>query len=215
MGEARSTLQPTDFAARRDVVLVDLRPTSERRSEVGFLPASLSLPRATWDTAEATLAELAALDDVSAIALYCTSGRRSAEARAALEAESAIPVWSLEGGVLAWEAAGLPVCRVAPAPAQSPRTVMEYRRHLLACFVGANAELALDTDARAEPYQMLLECFERARVSWDEPTVEGLYRVVDWAAIATFRAGGSLAGIAENVGSMVAMLGAIDETGKS
>ena len=202
-------LHPADFAARRDLVLVDLRPTSER-SEVGFLPASLSLPRSTWDDAEATLVELAALENVNAIALYCTSGRRSLEARAALEERSAIPVWNLEGGFLAWAAAGLPVCRVSKAPAEHPRSVLEYRRHLLACFVGANAELALDKGARAEPYQMLLECFERAGVPWEEPTIDGLYRVVDWAAIATFRAGGNLADIAENVGGMVSMLRALE-----
>jgi rhodanese-related sulfurtransferase len=210
MGEGRS-LQPGDFATRRDLVLVDLRPTSERHSEVGFLPASLSLPRSTWDDAEAPLAELAALDDVSAIALYCTSGRRSLEARAALEALSAIPVWNLEGGFLAWEAAGLPVCRVSKPPAEHPRTVLEYRRHLLACFVGANAELALDKGARTEPYQLLLECFERAGVPWEEPTIDGLYRVLDWASIATFRAGGNLADIAENVGGMVTMLRALEQ----
>ncbi|NUO51403.1 MAG: hypothetical protein HOV80_21320 [Polyangiaceae bacterium] len=210
MGEARPTLQPADFATRRDLVLVDLRPTSER-AEVGFLPASLSLPRSTWGDAEAPLAELAALDDVSAIALYCTSGRRSLDARAALEALSAIPVMNLEGGFLAWEAAGLPVCRVSKPPAEHPRSVLEYRRHLLACFVGANAELALDQGARAEPYQMLLDCFERAGVPWEEPTIDGLYRVLDWASIATFRAGGNLADIAENVGGMVAMLRALEQ----
>src|SRR5512139_3272352 len=106
-GDRATALEPADFAKRRDLVLVDLRPAAERRSEVGFLPASLSLPHGTWDDAEPTLVELAALDGVSAIALYCTSGRRSREWRAALEERSAIPVWSLEGGVLAWEAAGL------------------------------------------------------------------------------------------------------------
>lgn len=203
-------LQPADFATRRDLVLVDLRPASERRSEVGFLPASLSLPKATWDDAEPTLVELAALDDVKAIALYCTSGRRSAEARESLEKQSALPVWNLEGGVLAWEAAGLPVCRLSKAPPDFPRSVLEYRRHLVACFVGANAEIALDSGARAEPYEMLLGCFERAGVPWEEPTIDGLYRVLDWAAVTTFRAGGSLADIAENVGGMVTMLRALE-----
>jgi hypothetical protein len=51
----------------------------------------------------------------------------------------------------------------------------------------------------------------RARgVPWEEPTIDGLYRVVDWASIATFRAGGNLADIAENVGGMVAMLRALE-----
>jgi rhodanese-related sulfurtransferase len=202
---------PADVVRRRDLVLVDIRETVERRApETGFLPASLALPPASWSSTEGTLAMLGTLDDVRGIVVHCLSGRRSEEARAILSKRTPLPIFDLEGGVLAWEAEGLPVCRVLREPVDPPKSLIDYRRHLLACFVGANAELALDRGMSPEPDRVLAECFRRARVPWEEPTIAGLYRVLDWSGVAMFRAGGRLRDIADNLVRMHAILRTIE-----
>ncbi len=47
-------------------------------------------------------------DDQQVVVLHCKSGRRSAEARARLEAAGFKNVYSLRGGIEAWRGAGLP-----------------------------------------------------------------------------------------------------------
>ena len=49
------------------------------------------------------------LSDGREVVLYCRSGRRSAMAGEKLAAVTGEPVEHLEGGMLAWEAAGQPV----------------------------------------------------------------------------------------------------------
>lgn len=48
------------------------------------------------------------LDKSRPVAVYCRSGKRSAEAAARLSS-AGYKVTNLEGGILAWDAAGLPV----------------------------------------------------------------------------------------------------------
>jgi rhodanese-related sulfurtransferase len=188
-------------AERRELLLVDIRPLSERRSEIGFIPASIAVP----------LDELAELADLDAeIVLYCMSGRRSASAREALAARWSRPPLHLHGGLLAWEAAGLPVCRAPAEGITCPADVLSFRRLLIACFVAINAEVALDhARTQIDPYAMLQACFSHAGVSWDEPTIDGLYRVLDWAGVTSFRSGCDLRLIATNLSEMYATLDAL------
>jgi rhodanese-related sulfurtransferase len=203
------TLEPTGVARRRDLLVIDIRPAVERHAALGFIPASLALPLTGVPAEEArtALADLGARAGGGDVVLYCTSGRRSAEVCQALGMPR---VANLAGGLLGWEAAGLPICRITTVPAGHPASVLEYRRHLVACFVGENTEVALDQAANAEPWPLLQSCFDRAGVPFDAPTVEGLYRVLDWAGLSTFRAGGDLRRIAANLVEMHGMLRALE-----
>lgn len=213
----RLPMRPADVVRSRDLVLVDIRGEDERRSEMGFLPASLAFPPSSWDDCAGTLAMLDTLDEVRGLVLYCTSGRRSAEALVGLSARTRLPLFGLDGGLLGWEAEGFPVCRPASPPSSlrgglgAPTDPLAFRRHLLACVVGVNAELALDHGATPEPCRLLHECFRRADVRWDAPTVDGLRRVLDWCAVASFRAGGDLDAIADHLTHMVATLASLAE----
>jgi rhodanese-related sulfurtransferase len=200
---------PVEVARRRELLLIDIRPLWERRSELGFLPASIALPLAGEPGEQLT--QLEALGHTTGLVLSCASGRRSGQAWEALRGAASFPIHHLEGGQLAWEAAGLPVCRVARETADCPADVMAFRRHLIACFVAENTEVALDhRRAEVAPYQGLLACFQAAGVPWEQPTIEGLYRVLDRAGVATFQAGGDLRHIARNLSEMHALLGALE-----
>lgn len=203
-------MHPADVVRSRDLVLVDIRTPEERRSSAGFIPASLALPASSWNSTDATLSMLGTLDDVRGLVVHCTSGRRSESAHEALSKQTALPVFNLEGGLLAWEAEGLPVCRVRQEAVEGLESILDYRRHLLSCVVGVNAELSLDRGTSPEPCRVLTECFRRAHVSWDEPSIDGLYRVLDWCAVATFRAGGQLHSIKDNLVDMVGLLEALE-----
>jgi thioredoxin len=99
-------LRPEDVAqllARQQVVLVDTREQAVFNRV--HLPRAVHMP---LDNLEGRLAELHMLP--AAPVLYCRSGEQTKELAARL-AESGVPVSYLDGGVLAWEAAGLPVER--------------------------------------------------------------------------------------------------------
>jgi thioredoxin len=100
------SVKPEEIApllARKQVVLVDTRDKSVY--DRVHLPAAVHIP---IDQLESRVAELHMLP--AAPVLYCRSGDLTKELAAKLAA-SGSPVSYLEGGVLAWEAAGLPVER--------------------------------------------------------------------------------------------------------
>ncbi len=84
------------------VVLVDVREPSEYASE--HIEGSFSLPLRQVSCAAMPAAE------GKVYAMQCRSGKRSAQACAALLAENpAVEVYNVEGGIQAWMAEGLPV----------------------------------------------------------------------------------------------------------
>jgi thioredoxin 1/putative thioredoxin len=87
--------------SRRQVVLVDTR--EQAVYDRMHLPGAIHIP---IDELEARIAELHALQ--AAPVLYCRSGEQTKDLAAKL-ASSGTPVSYLDGGVLSWEAAGLPV----------------------------------------------------------------------------------------------------------
>lgn len=202
-------LSAVEAEGRRELLLIDIRPVAERRSELGFIPGSLSAPFPPQrDGLEAWLD---AIGPSSGLVLCCTSGRRSAAAWDALAGRVEVPLFHLIGGQLSWEASGLPMCRVDEPESDPPSDLIALRRHLIACFIAENAEVALDhEDAQSDPYEMLQRCFQQERVPWEQPTVEGFFRVLDRAAAATRQAGGDTARIAANLGAMYALLGALE-----
>jgi thioredoxin 1/putative thioredoxin len=99
-------LRPEEVAPllmRRQVVLVDTR--EQNVFDRVHLPQAVHMP---ISDIENRLAELHMLP--AAPVLYCRSGEQTKELASKL-AEQGMPVSFLEGGVLAWEAAGLPVER--------------------------------------------------------------------------------------------------------
>jgi thioredoxin len=99
-------LKPEEVAqllARQQVVLVDTR--EQAVFDRVHLPRAVHMP---MEDLEKRLAELHMLP--AAPVLYCRSGEQTKELAAKL-AQGGMPVSYLDGGVLAWEAAGLPVER--------------------------------------------------------------------------------------------------------
>ncbi len=99
-------LSPEELAARikaGKVRLIDVR-TDEEVAE-GVIPGAEHIALDTFDPA--TLG----LSDGREVVLYCRSGRRSGIAAERLSAATGKPAEHLEGGILAWEAAGLPVTK--------------------------------------------------------------------------------------------------------
>ncbi len=100
------SLKPEEVApllTRRQVVLVDTRDKAV--FDRVHLPKAINIP---FTEVESRIAELHMLP--AAPVLYCRSGEQTKDLALKL-AKEGTPVSFLEGGVLAWEAAGLPVER--------------------------------------------------------------------------------------------------------
>lgn len=97
-------LTPDELAARikaGNVRVIDVRTDAE--------VAEGTIPGAEHIALDRFKAEDLDLSDGREVVLYCRSGRRSAIAGEKLAAVTGEPVEHLEGGILAWEAAGQPV----------------------------------------------------------------------------------------------------------
>ena len=94
-----SQLSPAQAAARDDLLLVDVRGADER--EETRAPQSVHIPLGQVE------AQLARLPRDRTIAFICRSGGRSGMA-AEVAARRGLDVANVDGGMLAWEAAGLP-----------------------------------------------------------------------------------------------------------
>lgn len=97
-------LSPQELAAKiaaGNVRLIDVR-TDEEVAE-GVIPGAEHIALDAFDPAKLDLS------DGREVVLYCRSGRRSGIAGEKLAAATGAPVEHLEGGILAWQAAGQPV----------------------------------------------------------------------------------------------------------
>lgn len=95
---------PEELAARikaGNIRVIDVRTDTE--------VADGAIPGAEHIALDRFNAEALDLSDGREVVLYCRSGRRSAIAGEKLAAVTGRPVEHLEGGMLAWEAAGQPV----------------------------------------------------------------------------------------------------------
>jgi len=106
-------------AVRGGAVLVDIRPMEERRQQ-GEIPGALVIPRNVLEwrldpRSEARLEGVASYD--REIILVCTEGYASSLAATTLRRVGVVRATDLEGGFLAWKAAGLPVRRFGEAEA--------------------------------------------------------------------------------------------------
>ncbi|GGS01459.1 rhodanese-like domain-containing protein [Deinococcus sedimenti] len=98
-GPAVPGLSPQDAHAlcRQGAVILDVRELSERRA--AFIPGSLHVPMGDLPAAD--------LPDGRVVICQCASGRRSALAARQLQARG-VDARNLQGGLQAWQAAGLP-----------------------------------------------------------------------------------------------------------
>ena len=100
---ALSNVSVTDLraAAQAGAVVIDVREEHEYRS--GHVAGSILVPLATVG------ARAGEFDENEPIYVFCRSGNRSLQAANALVAAGFTDVRNVEGGILAWNAARLPV----------------------------------------------------------------------------------------------------------
>jgi rhodanese-related sulfurtransferase len=95
--------EASTLIARSGVKLLDVRTPEEYAA--GHIDGAQQLD---WN-APGFAAGLAGLDKTATWVVYCHTGRRSSQATALMAQEGFTDVNDVEGGIAAWEAAGLPV----------------------------------------------------------------------------------------------------------
>jgi rhodanese-related sulfurtransferase len=99
-------ISPKDaFAARSQVRVIDVREPHELVGELGRIPGAESVPLATLPVAAKTW------DRSCEIVLVCRSGGRSTNAAKLLVQAGFARVANMTGGMLAYNAASLPITR--------------------------------------------------------------------------------------------------------
>lgn len=84
-------------------VVIDVRTPAEYAA--GHIPGAINIP---FDQVAERIVEV---DAPHGVALYCMVGPRARKGESALLAAGYVPVFHLEGGLAAWQDAGLPVER--------------------------------------------------------------------------------------------------------
>lgn len=106
-GAEAPSISATELHERREAgkapVVIDVRTAEEYA--VGHVPGAVNIP---FDQVAQRISEL---DAPQGVALYCMVGPRARKGEAALLAAGYGPVFHLEGGLAAWQEAGLPVER--------------------------------------------------------------------------------------------------------
>jgi rhodanese-related sulfurtransferase len=99
------SITPVELQERRDAgaapVVIDVRTAEEYAA--GHIPGAVNMP---FDQVAERISEVEAPHGV---ALYCMVGPRARKGEAALLATGHESVLHLEGGMAAWQAAGLPI----------------------------------------------------------------------------------------------------------
>jgi len=99
------SIAPSELEARRGTdaapVVIDVRTPEEYAA--GHIPGALNIP---FDQVAERISEV---DAPHGVALYCMMGPRARKGEADLLAAGYGPVLHLEGGLAAWQQAGLPV----------------------------------------------------------------------------------------------------------
>jgi len=194
------TISIEEVIRQRPAPTFDLRPLEERDSGMGFIPG------ATWCSTEGLLAridELVAVTRASSVVLVCLSGRRSDDAAQRLRDRGVPRVYSLRGGILAWRAAGHPVCGTGDIDDADVPDLEDAEAFVVAirsCFVAEWAQNSADDDA-FNPVELVQEVFARA-----PRTRAGLVAAVDEVARVAWRRGHPLAAMVKNVDRMHAAL---------
>jgi rhodanese-related sulfurtransferase len=102
-GATVGTLQATRLINDRDAVIVDVRPNAEY--------AAGHLPNARNIAAEDLAKRAGDLPKGKPVIVVCGTGSRAGRAASALRGAGRQDVFCLEGGVAAWQQAGLPLVK--------------------------------------------------------------------------------------------------------
>jgi rhodanese-related sulfurtransferase len=107
---ARLNPQQAQRAVAAGAVLVDIRPAAQRAAE-GEIPGALIVERNVleWRFDPASAARLPQASYDAHVIVVCSAGFTSSLAAAALQDLGVRHATDLDGGFLAWQAAGLPV----------------------------------------------------------------------------------------------------------
>ena len=99
------SIAPAELSARRATgdapIVIDVRTPDEYAT--GHIPGAVNIP---FDQVAERISEV---DAPHGVALYCMFGPRARMGEAALLAAGHSSVFHIEGGLAAWQAAGLPV----------------------------------------------------------------------------------------------------------
>lgn len=99
-------VRPGDVATLRQTLrIIDVRQPAEYSGELGHIPGATLVPLATLPAAAS------GWDRHEPIVLVCRSGGRSSSAAAQLVAAGFTRVMNMRGGMLAYQAEGLPATR--------------------------------------------------------------------------------------------------------
>ena len=99
------SIAPTELSARRAAgtapIVIDVRTPDEYAA--GHIPGAVNIP---FDEVAARISEV---DAPNGVALYCMVGPRARKGESALLGAGYTSVLHIDGGLAAWQAAGLPV----------------------------------------------------------------------------------------------------------
>lgn len=158
--------------------VVDIRPQDERFGELGFVPGSLWIPKDSPDFAR----QVTKLALEAPVVLYCLSGHRSDAAHQAITQRSPdLLLYSLEGGLLAWSAAGHPVSGLNHAKSNQWTPETDIFAQIRACFVAQMTETMLDNEDEdfENPMHLLEMSFKELHTSPQQASVQQWYSVLD------------------------------------
>lgn len=103
------SISPTDlFRLQQEsggITVIDVREADEFAEEAS--PLSENFPLSTFEVSRI----LETHDKRTEVYMMCRSGRRSYKAAQLLTEAGFLAVYNIEGGLIAWEAAGLPVVK--------------------------------------------------------------------------------------------------------
>ena len=191
------TISAEKLQGKRHLHIVDIRDPEERQSELGFIPGSLFAPD------QSSLDELLMIiPEHDSIVLTCLSGKRSeAMARTLFEAHAADErsVYNLEGGVLGWSSANLPLATYEP---DDPASFVEdseadFLIKMRSCFVGEVVEVIVERDLDLNPLELLQMSTHLANMYFNGMPLEE--RVIDFAGYVSWQIGTHLGHIAANM----------------
>ncbi|RKP58790.1 rhodanese-like domain-containing protein [Pararobbsia silviterrae] len=104
-GHGVSAADATQMINRRNAVVVDLRSTDEFSK--GHLPQARSVPFETLSEKAAQVSK----NKSAPVLLVCQTGQRARKAEQVLTEAGYAEVYTLQGGIEAWQTAGMPVVK--------------------------------------------------------------------------------------------------------
>jgi rhodanese-related sulfurtransferase len=102
-GPSVSTLEATQLINRQDALVLDVRDAEEFQK--GHILNARNIPLSQLDSRHSDIAR----HKEKPVIVTCESGSRSGPAAAVLRKQGFAQVFSLNGGIAAWQQAGLPV----------------------------------------------------------------------------------------------------------